>query len=83
MGKCISKSSVLVTDVSRNFSEKSKQIKQKLGLHDYTRINESKDPTIRVEYSYEDDDDDVIPDMDKNRDEIDDIFDDDEIDNKI
>ena len=85
MGKCISKSSVIVVDVSRTLSEKSnkatKYIKDKIGIHDYTPIKEEESNTIP--YTYEDDDDDVVPDMNNEKDEIDDIFDDNEVNSKI
>ena len=85
MGKCLSTSSVLVVDVSRYISEKSYKcieiIKNKIGMHNYTQINEESSDTNQIPYKYDDGTDDVIPNTSV-KDEIDEIFDDD-LDNKI
>ena len=86
MGKCMSKSSVIVLDASRTLSEKSNQaskyIKNRIGFHDYTPVKEEE--PIAIPYTYDDDDEDVVPDMNNTeKDEIDDIFDDKEVDSKI
>ena len=87
MGKCLSSSSVMVVDVSRSISEKSNKsfeiIKNKIGIHNYTQINDESEEvnTNQIPYKYEDGDNDVIPNM-SDKDEIDEIFDD-KLDDKI
>ena len=65
---------------------KSKIIKNKLRIHNYTQINDESEEvnTNQIPYKYEDGDNDVIPNIsDKNdKDEIDENFDD-ELDNKF
>lgn len=71
MGKCMSTSAVII-------NEKKKWLKRNLSTNRYVPVNEEDEH--RVEFTYEADDEDVVPNMAK--DEIDEIFEDNGIDIK-
>ena len=72
MGKCMSSSAVII-------NEQKEWLKRKFSTNRYVPVN--KEDEHRVEFTYEADDEDVVPNMAK--DEIDEIFEDNGIESKI
>lgn len=83
MGKCMSTSSVLVVDMARSVSERAEGLRAKVESFHARRYTRVKQEDHQVNITFSDDENDVVPQMATDEEEINKIFEDNGIDDNI